>query len=280
MTPLNRKLVRDLWRIKGQATAIGAVIAVGVLMLVMMSGLVTSLDETRRAYYERYRFADVFPAVNRAPDRLIKTLASIPGVAMAEGRVTGSALIDLPGKDLPYQAMTVSIPDFDEPRLNDFYLTQGRRVEGAFNEVLLSLDLNANLSAILDLVDQTLEPWGGLGAYGRKDQNSNRFISEEIDGLKATSRTVPPVFLAVSAFLLYLVLRRVFALTPALAMRPPAPPDYSRAGTMGKALNSILDQPGRMVLRRLMRQPVRMAGAMAGIAALAVIIAAIISDGW
>ena len=31
MSLLNRKLLRDLWRIKGQAFAIGAVIAVGVL---------------------------------------------------------------------------------------------------------------------------------------------------------------------------------------------------------------------------------------------------------
>ena len=32
MSPLNRKLLRDLWRVKGQAVAIGLVIALGVLM--------------------------------------------------------------------------------------------------------------------------------------------------------------------------------------------------------------------------------------------------------
>ena len=70
LSPLDRKLLRDLWRIKGQAIAIGLVIAVGVLMLVMMSGLVISLDETRRAYYERYRLAQVFAPAIRAPERL------------------------------------------------------------------------------------------------------------------------------------------------------------------------------------------------------------------
>src|SRR5690554_8072877 len=98
VSPLDRKLLRDLWRIKGQAIAIGAVIGVGVLMLVMMTGLVTSLDETRRAYYERYRLADIFAPVTRAPERLIADLAAVPGVSAAEGRVTGSALIDLPGR--------------------------------------------------------------------------------------------------------------------------------------------------------------------------------------
>src|SRR6056297_2944293 len=104
MTPLNRKLLRDLWRIKGQAIAIGAVIAVGVLLLVMMSGLVSSLEETRRAYYERYRFAEIFAPVNRAPHALVAGLAALPGVTAAEGRVVGSALIDLPGHNLPLSA--------------------------------------------------------------------------------------------------------------------------------------------------------------------------------
>lgn len=441
MTPLNRKLLRDLWRIKGQASAIGAVIAVGVLMLVMMSGLVTSLDETRRAYYERYRLADVFAPANRAPEHLIADLGAIPGVTAASGRVTGSALIDLSGSDLPFQAQAVSLPDFGTSRLNDIYLTDGRRLEsdhpdevlllksfaaahglrpgdtlsvtmngarrdlriaglaqspeflytvapgelisdesrfgviwmsqtalaaaydmeGAFNEALLSLGPKGRLPAVLDAVDRLLESYGGLGAYGLEDQTSNRFISEEINGLRATSAGVPPIFLAVAAFLLYivisrmvqaereeiglmkafgytnfevgahyfqlvmaiavggaavgcffgiaggramvdlylvyfkfpflvfqldpasfaigfltsvgsasagglLVLRRIFALTPASAMRPPAPPDYSRAGRIGRAMNAVLDQPSRMVLRRITRQPGRMAGAVIGIA--------------
>src|SRR5690606_25019367 len=64
-----------------------------------------------------------------------------------------------------------------------------------------------------------------------------------------------------------LVLRRVFALTPAVAMRPPAPADYSRSGRFGQALVGLLHQPSRMVLRRVTRQPARMGGAALGIAA-------------
>ena len=63
------------------------------------------------------------------------------------------------------------------------------------------------------------------------------------------------------------VLRGVFSLTPATAMRPPAPADYSRTGRIGRSLNSVLDQPSRMVLRRLTRQPGRMVGVVIGIAA-------------
>jgi putative ABC transport system permease protein len=441
VTPLDHKLLRDLWHMKGQACAIGLVIAVGVAMLVMMTGLVTSLGDTRDAYYERYRLAEVFAPVTRAPEHLADRLAAIDGVNAVEPRVTGGALIDLPATDLPVQAQAVSLPDLRAPRLNDVYLTDGRMIdsdhsdeilllqsfasahglrpgdrisatmngarrgfrivglaqspeflyttapgelipddarfgviwmnrsalaaaydmEGAFNEALMSLSRGANEAAVLNAVDRILDPYGGTGAYPLADQMSNRFVSEEIGGLEATAAGVPPIFLAVAAFLLYivinrmvqsereeiglmkafgytnteigahyfklvmaiavggalagclmgiaggraliqvyvayfkfpflvfgldpasfvigvgvsiasasvgglLVLRSVFALTPATAMRAPAPPDYSRTGRLGQTVNRWLDQPSRMVLRRITRQSGRMAGAMIGIA--------------
>ena len=140
MSPLDRKLLRDLWRIKGQAAAIGAVIAVGVLLLVMMTGLVSSLEETRRAYYERYRLADVFAPVTRAPQGVIGDLAAISGVAAAEGRVAGYALIDLEGVDLPVRARIVSLPDFEAPVLNDIVLTAGRRLDATTPDEILLLE--------------------------------------------------------------------------------------------------------------------------------------------
>jgi len=441
VSPLNKKLLRDLWRIKGQALAIGVVIALGVMLLVMMSGLVTTLDETRKAYYERYRLADIFAPAVRAPKNLADQLAQIPGVQAVEGRVTGGALIELPGVDLPLRAQVISLPDFGQPRLNALYLTSGRLVnsdqsdeilllegfakarqlapgdrltatmngtkrsflivgvvqspeylyaavpgemvpddrrfaviwmsesalgaaldmQGAFNEALLDMGRGANLDVILAAVDRILEPYGGLGAYGLEDQMSNRFVVQEISGLEASAVAVPPVFLAIAAFLLYivvmrlvqaqreqigllkafgyydlevalhyfklvlvisvggavlgsvlgiasgqsmavfyqnyfkfpfivfrldpasfvagfavsvlaasagglLVLRSVFSLAPAVAMRPPAPADFSQMGRFGPITRAILDQPSRMVLRRVMRQPVRMGGAMIGIA--------------
>ena len=138
VSPLDHKLLRDLWRVKGQAVAIGTVIAVGVMMLVMMTGLVSSLNETRAAYYERYRLADVFAPINRAPERLLPRLAAIDGVGAVEGRVTGNALIDVANSNLPVQAQVVSLPEFREPRLNAVYLTDGRMIYGGdADEVLL-----------------------------------------------------------------------------------------------------------------------------------------------
>lgn len=442
MSPLNRKLTRDLWRMKGQAIAISVVISLGVLMLVMMDGLVNSLEQTKQAYYDRYRLAGIFAPVKRAPNHILQDLANIPGVSSVEGRVSGRALISIPHISAPISAQALSLPDSGKPRLNDIYLVQGREIDpihadeiillqgfanfhglkpgdkliatmngvrrvfhivglaqspeflysappgeitpdderfaviwlseaaisaaydmkGSFNEALLSLSLESNLSAILTQVNLILEPFGGIAAYGLEDHVSNRFIHEEIDGLRVSKQVIPPIFLLVSAFLLYmvvsrmiqaerqqigllkafgytsteigfhyskfiltialkgallgcvlgvvsgrsllvvyqiyykfpfllfqvdpasfiigftvsiaaasigglLVLRTIFALTPAVAMQHAAPADFSRAAKFNQTLMLFLDQPSRMILRRIARQPGRAFGAIIGIAA-------------
>ena len=442
MSALDHKLLRDLWRIKGQAGAIALVVAVGVLLLVMMSGMISSLEETRRTYYERYRLADVFAPVVRAPQKVLDRIAEIPGVDAVEGRIQGKALVEVAGQAIPVRAQVVSLPPWREARLNGVYLANGRMpqpgrteevlllksfaqahgltlgdrlsatmhgarrqfrivgiaqapeflftiapgevvpdnarfavlwmnqdaleaafdLKGAFNEVLLSLERGARPEPVLAAVDSVLDRFGGLGAYALADQFSNRFLSEEIRGLRTTSAAVPPIFMAVAAFLLYivvsrmvqaereqiglikafgytdwevslhyfklvvsialfgaalgsaggvwagralagvyqsiyhfpflvfrvepssfvsgvsvsvlaavagglLVLRKVFALTPAVAMRPPAPADFSRSGALNVRLKRWLDQPSRMVLRRVLRNPGRIVGAVIGISA-------------
>ena len=138
MSPLDHKLLRDLWRMKAQAGAIAVVIALGVMMLVMMTGLVGSLTETRDTYYDRYRLADVFAPVARAPERLADRLAEIPGVSAVQTRVVGRALIDVPGQTLPVQAQAVSLPDRGAPALNDVLLTGGRMpAPGHADEIIL-----------------------------------------------------------------------------------------------------------------------------------------------
>ncbi|MBE7636259.1 FtsX-like permease family protein [Sneathiella sp. P13V-1] len=435
-------MLRDLWRIKGQAVAIGLVIALGVLLLVMEDGLVNSLENTKETYYSRYRLADIFAPVKRAPLHTLDDIELIEGVASVEGRITGIARIDLPGSASSLHGTTISMPENRQSKLNNIYLSGGRYLdptrpdevillegfavahnlspgdtlsatmngsrrvfeivgtaqspeflysappgemmpddarfavlwmnektlqaaydlEGAYNEAIVSLTRGAKSEAVEDKIDLILDPYGSTGAYGLEDHVSNRFIQEEIDGQRVTSRAVPPVFLAVAAFLLnivitrmiesereqigllkafgysgyeigahyfkfiliiatggallgcvlgvlagrsfvgifqiyykfpflvftvdpkafiigiavsvlaasaggVLVLRRVFNLTPAVAMRPPAPADYSRSAKLGTLTKKILDQPSRMVVRRIIRQPLRAFLAILGIAA-------------
>ena len=138
MRPLDRKLLRDLWSIKGQAVAISLVIGAGVAMLVMYLSNFDSLRLTQTAFYERSRFADVFAGLKRAPDRLAERIAEIPGVAAVETRVVADVTLDVPGLDEPAVGRLISIPAGRPSVLNDLFLRRGRALEpGRPDEVLV-----------------------------------------------------------------------------------------------------------------------------------------------
>jgi putative ABC transport system permease protein len=84
-------------------------------------------------------------------------------------------------------------------------------MDGAFNDVSFSLQLGASERDLIDRVDLILERYGGLGAYGREDQFSHRFITEELRGLETMATIFPVIFLGVAAFLLNVVITRLVA---------------------------------------------------------------------
>ncbi len=85
-------------------------------------------------------------------------------------------------------------------------------MEGAFNQVSLTLARDAQEQDVIDRVDAVLAPYGGTGAYGRKNQFSNRFLTEELKQLQTMATIFPAIFLGVAAFLLNVVLSRLIAL--------------------------------------------------------------------
>ncbi|HRJ72099.1 MAG TPA: ABC transporter permease, partial [Terrimicrobiaceae bacterium] len=139
MTALDRKLFRDIGKMKGQLLAVGLVMACGLAMMIMARSLILSLETTRAAYYERYQFADVFCSLKRAPNALRERLAAIPGVAAVETRVVGSLRMNLPGLAEPADGTIVSIPEGRPLRLNRIFLRAGRFPEaGKAGEVVVS----------------------------------------------------------------------------------------------------------------------------------------------
>ena len=126
MRPLNKKLVRDLWRLRGQVIAVAAVIASGVAVLSMSLSTTEALGETARAYYERYRFGHVFGHVQRAPEHLADRMRLFPGVQSVSTRVVKTAILDISGFEEPVIGQFVSIPDRGEPELNALALRTGR----------------------------------------------------------------------------------------------------------------------------------------------------------
>lgn len=82
-------------------------------------------------------------------------------------------------------------------------------MEGGFNDLCLTLLPDANEQAVIDRVDELLAPYGGVGAYGRADQASHEFVSNEIKELRGMAMVVPTIFLAVAAMLLNVVIGRL-----------------------------------------------------------------------
>lgn len=129
ISALDRKLLRDLWRLKGQVISIALVIASGIALLVMSLSTNEALSETTKAYYERYRFGHVFATVERAPLHLKARIAAIEGVQTVQARISKQAILDLEGFGEPLLGRLLSIPEGRQPVLNQLVTRSGRLVE-------------------------------------------------------------------------------------------------------------------------------------------------------
>jgi putative ABC transport system permease protein len=285
---LDRKLLRDLWRMRGQAIAIAVVLAAATATFVMSTGVHGSLEVTRDAYYERNNFAEVFADMTRAPRSVVARVEDIAGVRAAEGTIRQYATLDFPDRIEPVRALINSVaqggndlnrltlrtgrmprpghpgealvdeafaeanalgpgdtvdglvygrkqrleitgialsPEFlyalppgdivpDESRFGIFWMGEEAleaatdRTE-AINTLAVKLEHGASEPDVIRKIDALLEPYGGTGAFGRKDQLSNAFLDTELQQLAAMTQVIPPVFLLVATFLVYIVLGRM-----------------------------------------------------------------------
>jgi len=79
----------------------------------------------------------------------------------------------------------------------------------AFNDLVGILRPGANVDGVLDAVKARLDRHGVYLKYGRADQISNRFLSEEIKGIRNSARVVPAVFLLVAAVVIHIIVHRI-----------------------------------------------------------------------
>ncbi|MDH3739999.1 MAG: FtsX-like permease family protein [Hyphomicrobiales bacterium] len=292
MNALDKKLLRDVMHIWTQVLAVALVMAAGVATIIIAIGAHRSLEETRAAYYERYRFADVFSGATRAPSSIVERVGQIPGVAVAEGRIVKPLLLDVEGMPEPASGLAISLPEGRPPHLNDFFMRAGRLpkadagfeavigerfakahkfvpgsrfeavingrkrvlsvtgialspeyiyalgpgdvmpddrrfailwmaeetleaafdLDGAVNSISVKLMKGASEQAVIKQLDQLLARYGGLGAYGRKDQLSHAFLDSELEELRGMRNVLPPIFMVVTAFLINMIMTRLIAL--------------------------------------------------------------------
>lgn len=125
--PLDRKVLRDLWRMKWQMSAIALLIACGVSVAVMSFSAQRALAVAQADFYAETAFADVFAHARRAPLSLIPRLERIDGVTAVDARILESGLMDVPGLARPAVARLISLPVDERRALNRIRLVAGRK---------------------------------------------------------------------------------------------------------------------------------------------------------
>ncbi|MBI3344924.1 MAG: hypothetical protein HY028_08740 [Gammaproteobacteria bacterium] len=139
MKMLNKKLVRDLWRMKSQAVTIALVVAAGIAGFIGSLSTYDSLRWSRENYYDTARFADVFAELKRAPRAVERRIAELPGVADAETTVQFDVTLDIPGVAEPVVGRMIGLADGGQPRLNRLFIRHGRLPEtGRPHEAVVS----------------------------------------------------------------------------------------------------------------------------------------------
>lgn len=126
MRALDRKLLRDLWRLKWQAAAIAVLIGCAVAVSVMAFSTQKSLKTARALDYAEARFADVFATATRAPLPVAGSLARIDGVTAVDPRAVKFGLMKVPGQLRPATVRLIALPDDERAALNRIVLMQGR----------------------------------------------------------------------------------------------------------------------------------------------------------
>jgi putative ABC transport system permease protein len=84
-------------------------------------------------------------------------------------------------------------------------------LDGAFNDVALSLLPGTNPDDVIFQLDQLMSPYGSRGAYARKDQVSHQFLSDDIAQTQVTAVIMSFIFLGIGAFLLHILLSRLIS---------------------------------------------------------------------
>jgi putative ABC transport system permease protein len=82
-------------------------------------------------------------------------------------------------------------------------------MQGAFNDLAMTLAPGAAKAAIIEELDRLLTPYGGIGAYDRRELPSHRLLEDELAEQETLSIVMPAVFFGIAAFLLHVVLGRL-----------------------------------------------------------------------
>ena len=125
MSLLDRKLWRDISALRGQVISIALVVGAGVAVFVASISTYDSLQSGRERFYDSGRFPQVFVTLKRAPLSIVSRLATIPGVATVEPRISRDVIVDWPSAFLPVSARMISLNYAGDEPVARLYMRRG-----------------------------------------------------------------------------------------------------------------------------------------------------------
>jgi len=137
---LNRKVWRELRENAVSVAVIVLIIAIGVAAFVGFGATQRILKASQHAYYRRYRFADFWVPVKKAPLSVLRRIERFPEIQELRARVVFDVVVDVPGEVEPLTGRLISTPvtGFDRT-LNGICLTRGSGFsDHSDQEVILS----------------------------------------------------------------------------------------------------------------------------------------------
>ncbi len=138
MSVLNRKLRRDLWRLKWQYVAVSIMVLLGVTFYGAATTSYRNLYTSYEYSYDRMHFEDVSISMVHAPKRAVDRVRAIPGVVAAEGRLVEDVAIELPGRDSKKLiGRLVSLPSGRRPGVNDLRVVEGHDLASSNSREIL-----------------------------------------------------------------------------------------------------------------------------------------------
>jgi putative ABC transport system permease protein len=129
VTLLDRKLLRDIFAMRGQVVTIALVVAAGMAVFISSLSTYDSLRAGRDRFYASARFPQIFVTLKRAPLSVVAQLREIPGVAAVEPRIVRDVILDWPSALLPVSARMVSLQHAGDEPLARLHIRRGTAPE-------------------------------------------------------------------------------------------------------------------------------------------------------
>lgn len=107
------------------------------------------------------------------------------------------------------QTLLPNFKQFGLMYVDKSFLQDSLGIGNAYNEIVIDVAKGYNVEKVKNAVDKVIDKYGVRSLYTKKNQLSNRVVSEEIKGGKQSADTVPLLFIIIATIILSVMLKRL-----------------------------------------------------------------------